>query len=303
MGDANLFDRPSVVRNRLRSRSLNPLGSFLFQEVGSRLADRLLDVRREFPIAVDLSGQPGFAALMANAGVLDARKIATLVTSLDSPGPRGGELSVVTGPEGLPLAESSIDLAVSVMALHWINDLPGMLSQIRRALRPDGLFVAAFLGGETLHELRDCLATAEIEISGGLSPRVSPFAEIRDAGGLLQRAGFTLPVADKDRIDVTYETMFALMHDLRGMGETNALALRPRHFSSRAVFMRAAALYAQKYGRDNRIPATFEVTYLTGWAPHESQQRPLRPGSARTRLAAALDTTEQTAGEKAAPKD
>lgn len=303
MGDAILFDRPSVVRNRLRSRSLNPLGSFLFQEVGSRLADRLLDVRREFPIAVDLSGQPGFAALMANAGVLDARKIATLVTSLDSPGPRGGELSIVTDPEGLPLAESSINLAVSVMALHWINDMPGMLAQIRRALRPDGLFVAAFLGGETLHELRDCLATAEIEISGGLSPRVSPFAEIRDAGGLLQRAGFTLPVADKDRIDVTYETMFALMHDLRGMGETNALALRLRHFSSRAVFMRAAALYAQKYGRDNRIPATFEVTYLTGWAPHESQQRALRPGSARTRLAAALDTTEQTAGEKAAPKD
>lgn len=303
MGDAILFDRPSVVRNRLRSRSLNPLGSFLFQEVGSRLADRLLDVRREFPIAVDLSGQPGFAALMANAGVLDARKIATLVTSLDSPGPRGGELSIVTDPEGLPLAESSINLAVSVMALHWINDMPGMLAQIRRALRPDGLFVAAFLGGETLHELRDCLATAEIEISGGLSPRVSPFAEIRDAGGLLQRAGFTLPVADKDRIDVTYETMFALMHDLRGMGETNALALRLRNFSSRAVFMRAAALYAQKYGRDNRIPATFEVTYLTGWAPHESQQRPLRPGSARTRLAAALDTTEQAAGEKASPKD
>ena len=302
MSDAYLFDRQAVVRNHLRSRSLTPQGSFLFREIGNRLADRLLDVRRDFPLALDLSGHRGFETLLEDAGVIEARRIETIITAVESTELTGGRVPVASDPELLPFAESCIDLATSVMALHWVNDVPGMLSQVRRALRPDGLFVAAFLGGETLHELRDCLATAEIEISGGLSPRVSPFADIRDAGGLLQRAGFALPVADKDRLDVTYASMFALMHDLRGMGETNALAQRRRHFSSRAVFLRAAALYAEKYGRDDRIPATFDVTYLTGWAPHESQQRPLRPGSARTRLATALDTEERPTGERASPK-
>jgi SAM-dependent methyltransferase len=199
------------------------------------------------------------------------------------------------------VANGQIDLAMSVMALHWANDLPGTLVQVRRTLKPDGLLLAAFLGGETLFELRECLAAAEVEISGGISPRVSPFVDLRDAGGLLQRAGFALPVADQDRIAVTYESPVALMHDLRAMGETNALTQRRRSFTPRTVFARANEIYTEKYGDDGRIRATFDVVYLTGWAPHESQQKPMRPGSATTRLAEALDTEEQTTGDKAAP--
>jgi SAM-dependent methyltransferase len=188
------------------------------------------------------------------------------------------------------------------MSLHWVNDLPGTLAQIRAALRPDGLFLAAMLGGETLHELRACLMEAELQESGGVSPRVSPFAELRDAGALLQRAGFALPVADRDRITVTYETPLKLLADLRGMGESNAVHERPRGFTKRSVLFRAAALYQERHGADDgRIPASFEVIYMHGWAPHQSQQQPLRPGSAAAPLAAALGGDEQSAGEKTRP--
>jgi len=195
--------------------------------------------------------------------------------------------------EQLPHFEAQFDLIVSNLALHWVNDLPGALIQANRALKPDGLFQAAVLGGETLHELRSCLMDAELEISGGVSPRVSPMVDLRDAAGLMQRAGFALPVVDTDRITVTYEDAFRLMSDLRGMGEANAVLERRKSFTPRGLFLRAAQIYADRFaGPDGRIPATFEVLYLHGWRPSAAQPKPLRPGSAEARLADALDTDE-----------
>ncbi len=189
---------------------------------------------------------------------------------------------------------------VSALALQFVNDLPGTLVQIRRALKADGLFLATLLGGETLTELRQSFAAAESEIEGGLSPRVAPFADLRDLGALLQRAGFALPVTDVDRLLVRYDSPFALMHDLRRMGATNALVARRRTPLRRATVMRMAEIYAQRFAdADGRVRATFEIVWLTGWTPHPSQQQPLRPGSARTRLADALGTQEISAGEKA----
>jgi SAM-dependent methyltransferase len=204
--------------------------------------------------------------------------------------------------EALPFAPASFDLALSALGLHWVNDLPGALLQLRGCLKPDGLFLGAMLGGDSLHELRVALMEAETEVAGGLSPRVSPFAEVRDCGGLLQRAGFALPVVDSDTITVTYADPLALMRELRGMGEANANRERLRGGTRAGVFARAAERYAERYaGPDGRIPLTFQVLYLTAWAPHESQPQPLRPGSARTRLADALETEERPAGDRAAP--
>jgi SAM-dependent methyltransferase len=211
-------------------------------------------------------------------------------------------LGVVGEAECLPFAAGSFDLIVSNLALHWVNDLPGALIQLRAALRPDGFFLATLLGGETLAELRRALMEAELEEEGGAGPRVSPFADLRDLGGLLQRAGFALPVVESDRLSVTYADAFALMRDLRAMGETNAVLERRKAFTRRATLARAAALYRSLYaGPDGRIPATFELVTLTAWAPHESQPKPLRPGSAAQRLAAALGSEERPAGEKATP--
>ena len=298
MAETPLFDHASVVRNRMRSHQPN----FLVNEVAARLSDRLLDIQRTFPAALDFSARPGLSEALSDSGARAARGIETLFSVTRAPGLASQDVAVIADSEVLPVADGRIDLAMSVMSLHWANDLPGTLVQVRRALRPDGLLLAAFLGGDTLTELRTCLSAAEIEISGGLSPRVIPFADLRDAGGLLQRAGFALPVADQDRINVTYASPMDLMHDLRAMGETNALSQRRRHFTSRTVFTRATEMYWQRYANEDRIPATFDVIYLTGWAPHESQQKPLRPGSATARLATALDTEEQPTGEKAAPQ-
>jgi SAM-dependent methyltransferase len=193
----------------------------------------------------------------------------------------------------LALEPGAYDLVLHVMALHWANDPVGQMIQCQRALKPDGLFIAALLGGQTLHELRACLAEAEAAVTGGLSPRVLPMAEIRDLGGLLQRAGFALPVADGYARKVHYRDAFHLMHDLRAMGESNALAARLRQPTRRAVFTEAATRYAQSYSvPGDRIAATFEMIFLTGWAPHDSQQKPLRPGSAAKRLADALNAPE-----------
>ena len=219
----------------------------------------------------------------------------------------GRGTKLVADEECLPFGPGSFELVVANLSLHWTNDLPGTLIQVRQCLKPDGLFLGAMFGGETLHELRTALMQAEIELEGGASPRLSPLADLRDAGALLQRAGFALPVADVDRITVSYPHAFKLMKDLRGMGETNAIHTRRRNMTRRATLFRAAEIYQEMFGdRDGRIPATFDVLTLTGWAPDASQQQPLRPGSAQGRLADALGVAEQSTDDpapKLPPKD
>ena len=202
--------------------------------------------------------------------------------------------------EALPFADGSLDLVVSGLALQFVNDLPGTLIQIRRALKPDGLLLAALIGGDSLTELRQAFAAAESEIEGGVSPRVAPLADVRELGGLLQRAGFALPVVDSDRLTVRYDSVFALMRDLRRMGATNVLSERRRSPLKRATLRRMTDIYAERFADpDGRLRATFEVAWLSGWAPHDSQQKPLKPGSAAQRLADALGAQEIPAGEKA----
>jgi SAM-dependent methyltransferase len=297
MNDAlNLFDRRLLRRRRDRAAARLAEHDFLFREAGERLVDRLSDMRRSFPVALDLGSRDGLLArilqgrggierlVASDSSLLMARAAAAPTTSV-----------VVAEEEALPFATGSFDLVLSLLNLHWVGDLPGALLQIRQALKPDGVFLAVMFGLGTLGELRDCLLTAESELCGGAGPRISPFAELRDAAGLLQRAGFALPVADSESLTVTYPDALALMRDLRGMGEANALADRPRDFAGRALFARAAALYAERYGdADGRIPARFQLIFLTGWAPHESQPKALRPGSAHHRLAGALGTTEHS---------
>jgi SAM-dependent methyltransferase len=228
--------------------------------------------------------------------VVDAEAAAGLLAQCDGP-------CVQADEEALPFAAQSFDLVVSGLALQHVNDLPGTLIQVRRALQPDGLLLAALLGGATLNELRTSLLAAEEEVEGGASPRVAPFADVRDLGALLQRARFALPVVDADTVTVTYPHALALMRELRAMGATNVLHARRRSPLRRATLARALEIYAQRFGLANgRVPATFEIMTLTGWAPHESQQKPLQPGTAKMRLAEALGTQEQKADDKAGPR-
>lgn len=280
-----VFDRALVRRRRDRAVPEFTDHSFLFDEIAERLADRLEDVLRPFPMALDVGCHDG-----AMGRVLAGRKgIERLVACDLAPGFARAARGVAADEEFLPFAPASFDLAVSNLSLHWVNDLPGALVQIRRALKPDGFFCGAMLGGETLLELRRCLYEAEMEVAGGVSPRVSPFAEIKDAGGLLQRAGFALPVVDSDTITVTYSDAFALMRELRGMGETNAVLARRKVPATRGLLFDAARRYAELYAEpDGRIPVTFQILYLAGWSPHESQQQPLKPGSGEIPLGQAL---------------
>jgi SAM-dependent methyltransferase len=227
-------------------------------------------------------------------------KIGTIVAAAaDAAALENSVMRVVSDEEALPFADTSLDLVVSVLALQFVNDLPGTLIQIRRSLRPDGLFLAALIGGESLAELRTAFADAESEIEGGLSPRVAPFADVRELGALLQRAGFALPVVDSERLTVRYDSVLALMHDLRRMGATNVMQERRRRPLKRATLQRMEAIYADRFAdADARLRASFEIIWLSGWAPHESQQRPLKPGSAAQRLADALGTREIPTGEK-----
>ena len=287
-----VFDRMLLRRRRQRARALGPV-TFLLDRVASDLAERLDAVLREFPVAVNL-GTPTDAVRRALA---DKKSIGALVT-VDTLPAQG--LAVVADEEALPFRDASLDLVVSALALQFVNDLPGTLIQVRRALKPDGLLLAALTGGDTLAELRQAFAEAEAEVEGGASPHVAPFADVREIGALLQRAGFALPVTDVDRLAVRYASPFALMADLRRMGATNALLERRRMPLRRATLARMAEIYAARFADpDGRIRATFEIVWLSGWAPHESQQKPLRPGSAQTRLADALGTREIGTGEKA----
>jgi SAM-dependent methyltransferase len=297
-----IFDRALIRRRQRRAAALGP-ATFLLDRVADDLAERLQAVLRQFDVAVDL-GTPGEAVRVALGGL---RSIGTIVATSAIPGlairTNQTKRIVVADEEALPFRDASLDLVISALALQFVNDLPGALVQIRRALKPDGLFLAALLGGETLTELRQAFAAAESDVEGGVSPRVAPFADLRDLGALLQRAGFALPVTDNDRVVVRYDTVFGLMHDLRRMGATNALLDRRRAPLKRTTLMRMAEIYAQRFAdADGRIHATFEIVWLSGWAPHPRQQQPLTPGAATTRLADALGTREITAGEKAGRK-
>lgn len=292
-----IFDRHllRVRRARARARALGP-ATFLVDRVADDLAERLSAVLRSFDVAVDL-GTPTDAVRRALAA---SSKIGMLIAAEPDAALQGNAFPrVAADEEALPFADGSLDLVVSALALQFVNDLPGTLIQIRRALRPDGLFLAAMLGGDSLSELREAFAQAESEVEGGLSPRVAPFADLRDLGALLQRAGFALPVTDSDRLTVRYDSAFALMRDLRAMGAANVLTERRRAPLKRATLLRLAQIYAERFAdSDGRVRATFEVAWLSGWAPHESQQKPLKPGSATVRLADALGTKELPAGEK-----
>jgi SAM-dependent methyltransferase len=290
-----IFDRALLRRRRRRAQVLGA-ATFLFDRVAGDLADRLAAVLRRFELAVDL-GTPGEAVRAALSALGSVGTVVRADALLD--GGKRHEKFVAADEEALPFGNASLDLVVSALALQFVNDLPGVLVQIRRALKPDGLFLAALLGGETLTELRQAFAEAESEIEGGVSPRVAPFADLRELGALLQRAGFALPVTDVDRVTVRYDSVFGLMADLRRMGATNALNARRRAPLKRATLLCMAEIYAARFAdADGRVRATFEIVWLSGWAPHPDQRQPLKPGSAKSRLADALGAKEISAGEK-----
>ena len=267
-----LFDH-AALRARMSRAARQQPATFLLDMACEDLSERLGAVLRTFSHAVDVA-TPGDQLRPLIAGRAERFDRCELFT-LQS--------------ENLGLVPQSIDLAVSALALQFANDLPGIFAQFRRALRPDGLFLAAMLGGDTLTELRDAFAAAEAECEGGVSPRVAPFTDLRDLGALLQRSGFALPVIDSDRTVVRYDNAFALMHDLRRMGATNVMVERRRKPLRRSTLLRMAAIYAERFAdADGRIRATFDILWLSGWAPHESQQQPLKPGSAQQSLAEAV---------------
>jgi SAM-dependent methyltransferase len=267
-----LFDR-ALLRARQHRARRQGAATFLLDRVGEEMDERLHAVLRSFTTAADIA-TPG-----DGLGAAIAERVGTL-THVGVPDAER---------DGLGLAPESLDLVVSALALHFVNDLPGVMAQIRRALKPDGLLLAAMLGGDTLTELRQSFAAAEAELDGGISPRVAPFADLRDVGALLQRAGFALPVTDVDRVVVRYDSAFALMQDLRRMGASNILVERRRLPTRRATLLRMAEIYAERFSDpDGRVRATFEVIWLSGWAPHASQQQPLKPGSAKASLADAV---------------
>jgi SAM-dependent methyltransferase len=281
---STIFDRNLLRLRQRRARALGP-ATFLIDRVAIELGERLAVVLRQFERAADLGTPTGAARRV----LTESGKVGTVV-------------DVIADEEALPFAAGSLDLVVSALALQFVNDLPGTLIQIRRALKPDGLLLAALIGGDSLTELRQAFAQAESETEGGVSPRVAPFADLRELGALLQRAGFALPVVDSDRLTVRYKTVLNLMHDLRRMGATNVLTERRRAPLKRKTLFRMAEIYAERFSdADGRLRATFEIAWLSGWAPHDSQQKPLKPGSATARLADALGTREIPAGEKPRP--
>ena len=273
-----LFDRP-LLRARQGRAVRGGAATFLLDRIAEDAAERLQAVLREFKSAADI-GTSGDQLRNALAG-------------------RFGQLARIDLPdiesEPLALQPEQLDLAVSALAFQFVNDLPGVLAQIRRALKPDGFLLAAMIGGDTLTELRQSFAAAEAELEGGASPRVAPFVDLRDVGSLLQRAKFALPVTDVDRIVVRYASAFALMADLQRMGATNVLVERRRNPTRRATLVRMAQIYGERFAdSDGRIRATFDVIWLSGWAPHESQQKPLKPGSAKASLADAVKGIRKT---------
>ncbi len=283
----HIFDRPLLTGHRNRAAVNAAAHDFLLARVAEDFAERIAIVNRTFASGMNLDAHHGLLSRslrkLPNVGaIIDADLSTGMLAQCDGP-------TLIADAEALDLPAGSIDLLVSGLSLHLVNDLPGALIQIRRALKPDGLFLAALLGGDTLRELREAWFLAEEELSGGVSPRIAPFADVRAMGGLLQRAGFALPVADTDTVTVTYQTPYHLMRELKGMGASNMLTQRRRIPVTRKLLMRAAEIYTERSGLpDGRVRATFEIITLTAWVPHDSQPKPLKPGSATTRLADAL---------------
>ncbi len=296
-----LFDRKLLIRRRARAAPAALSHDFLVRRAGEDIAARLDAVVRDFPLALNLGAHHG----VITKTLLQTGQVGRIINAdpchallAHSAGPR-----IVCDEEFLPIGPGMLDLVVSALNLHLVNDVPGALVQIRRSLKPDGLLLAAVLGGRTLCELREVFTTAESETAGGASPRVIPFADVRDYGALLQRAGFALPVTDADQFTVTYPTPFDLMRDVRAMGGANMLVARSRKPLRRETLFRAAELYTERFpAPDGRVAATFEIIHLSGWAPDGSQPKPLAPGSAKKRLADALGAKEKNAGEKADPR-
>ncbi len=291
-----VFDRDAVRRHRDRAAAGLADHDFLLREVGERLVDRLDDIRRRFPCALDLGCHGGvLAGLLGERGGIETLVHSDLSPCMAAAAPG---LRLAADEEALPFAPASFDLVLSLLSLHWVNDLPGALTQLRQILKPDGLLLAAMLGGQTLKELRQALAAAEIALESGISPRVAPFADVRDVGGLLQRAGFALPVVDSETITVSYGEPLRLLHDLRGMGETNAVRDRRKTCTRRGTLFSALARYRELFAdAAGRVPASFQVIFLTGWAPDASQPSALPPGSARMRLADVLGPPPGTGGD------
>ncbi len=294
----DIFDREVLCMQRERYAGEAEKYDFLLRRVAEDIVDRLQAVTRNFPLALEVGAHHGVVGQQ-----LLGHKIIRDLVSIDDCAPLLKQCSgtkVLGNLEVLPFKNETFDLVFSAMSLQFINDLPGLLLQVRKALKPDGLFVGVMPGGRTLFELREAFSIAEEEIEGGVSPRVAPFVDVRDGGALLQRAGFSLPVSDVDLVEISYETPFHLIKELQKMGGSNILHTRSRKPLRRATMMRMAEIYQKKFaGADGRVPATFEFLSLTGWCPHESQQKPLSPGSAKTRLADVLGTEEFSAGEKA----
>jgi SAM-dependent methyltransferase len=291
-----VFDQPLVEARRKRAlRNADPKALFLLEIAAQDLAERLSVVERHFERAVELHGYTGVTAeYLAQTGKVGSVERVEIDQAF---GNSENALSVAS-LETVPLEPASVNLIVSPLSLHLTNDTPGVFIQVRRALKPDGLFLAAIPGNGTLKELREVLLATESELTGGASPRVIPFADVRDIGALLQRAGFALPVADSETYTVRYASLFALLKDLRAMGMTNPLAARSSKPLTRRFFLRAAEIYAERFSDpDGRIRATFSIIYLSGWAPHESQQKPLAPGSAKRRLSDALGVPERKIGD------
>ena len=272
-----LFDRSLLLARQARAQRQGP-AAFLLDRIAEDMAERLGAVTRDFADAADL-WTPGQGLRLPEVRITSLIRIAPA----ESP------------EERVPIAPQSLDLVLSALALQFVNDLPGVLAQISRCLRPDGLLLAAMIGGDTLTELRQSFAAAEAECEGGVSPRVAPFADLRDVGGLLQRVGLALPVADVDRVVVRYANAFALMQDLRRMGAGNVLIERRRTPTRRTTLLRMAEIYGERFAdSDGRIRATFDVIWLSGWAPHDSQPKPLKPGSATASLEAAVKRVPKT---------
>lgn len=279
MSDIFIFNRQHLRQQRRRAAENFSRHSFLFDWAAEQILDRLRDIKKDFPVGYGIGNRAPatFWQQLKTLKQIDALYVSDLI---DSP--------IIADSELIPFAENSADLVVSVLDLHSVNDLPGTLAQIKKTLKPDGLFIGCMLGGETLFELRESLMNAEINLTGGASPRVSPFADKPQAGALMQRAGFSLPVIDSEILRVSYQTLFNLMSDLRGMGESNTLHARRKNFTSSKIFMAAADYYKSHFSDredPDRITASFEIIFMLGWSPHESQQKPLRRGSAEHSLA------------------